>query len=236
MIGLALVIQLGGGASLGYSEPSYTFNDEFSGNVLNSVWGRHWGWLGESRFTRDLATVGGGVLSLSAQRQEDHWRSGLVDTSTSFRQLYGHFEARIRIPQGYGLWPAFWVAQGWEVDGPAEIDMMEVCANPPASRSGNDVSRLHERVHFAGGGLAGNDARTKDLSQGWHVYGMDWRADHVTFLLDGAEVWTYGGADVPSVPMPLVLDLAVGGSWCGPSEASTPDPAEMLVDWVRVTN
>lgn len=213
--------------------PTYTFFDDF--DTLNTaVWIHHYnfGTL-ENTWAMDHATVSGSILSLTATRTSPGvWVSALIDTKTTFFQKYGLFEARIKIPKGRGLWPAFW---GYYDANSAEIDTMEICANPIGERSGNDASLDHTTIHWSSGSL-GNGARLTDLSLAYHVYAHEWRSDHVAFFVDGVEVWRYTNtANIPAVPLPLILNLAVGGSWCGPSDATTPSPAVMLVDWVRVS-
>jgi beta-glucanase (GH16 family) len=178
--------------------------------------------------------VSNGLLTITAQRTSPTtWVSGLIDTKSTWTQLYGTFEARIKAPRGPGLWPAFW--SYYSVTGfEAEIDAMEICANPVGMNNGNDVTLLHQVMHWTNAGSAGRNTRTVDLSEDFHVYGVDWRADHISFYLDGIETWRFTDvAHIPNVPLPLILDLAVGGAWCGPSDATTPDGSQMLVDWVR---
>jgi len=173
------------------------------------------------------------LLTITANRSGSGWVSQLLDTKTTFTQKYGYFEARMKIPKGPGLWPAFWsyyAGNGVE----AEIDTMEVCSNPIGTNGGNDASMLHDTVHWTGGGSLGYRVRTVDLSLAYHVYAIDWRADHIAFLLDGVQVWRFtDAAHIPTMAMPLIVNLAVGGTWCGPSTSSTPDGSQLLVDWVR---
>lgn len=206
----------------------YTFDDEF--DTLSPVWTRHYSCCGTiAGFDPALATVSGGLLHLRAERRSNGWYSYLLDTKTTWTHRYGYFEARIRIPKGKGLWPAFW---GYYDANDAEIDTMEVCANPVGSP---DVTVLNTHVHWSGGGDAGVRNVVGDQSLAFHTYGMDWRPDHVAFFYDGAEVWRFtDAAHIPSVPLPLILNLGVGGSWCGAPDSTTPSPAEMLVDWVHV--
>jgi hypothetical protein len=212
---------------------TYTFVDNFNG--LSSTWQRHFHCCGVlGGYDPSLTSVSNGVLAMSVDHRTGGWYSDLLDTKTTFTQKYGHFEARIKIPKGPGLWPAFWTyyaSGGVE----AEIDAMEVCANPIGQNGGNDASLLHTNIHWQNGGSSGDTTRTSDLSLAYHVYAFDWRADHISFLLDGAQVWRYtDAAHIPDVPLPLILNLGVGGSWCGSPTSSTPDGAKMLVDWVRV--
>lgn len=215
--------------------PVYTFEDNFDGTVLSSKWGRHWQ-FGVASFDRTQTKVANGQLSITAQKQADgSWKSDLIDTLGAFAQKYGYFEARIKIPRGNGLWPAFWLAippgsVGW----PQEIDIVEVLANEVGNHGGLDVTYPISTIHFADGTEANYGKHVVDLSLAFHTFALDWRADHLIFYLDGVEFWRYTGPGIPSVAMPVILNLAAGGSWGGPTDGSTPSPSVMLVDYVRV--
>jgi beta-glucanase (GH16 family) len=213
---------------------AYVFDDEFNGTTLDPEWDRHWTSIGIGTFSRDQTTIRDGVLTIRAQSSGGGWVSDLIDTFGSFQQVYGQYEARIKIPKGAGLWPAFWLARDWAISQ-GEVDIMEVCANPPGGNDGNDVTILHEIVHAPDGThVASQRYSTADLSTDWHVYGLDWRADHMSFSFDGAEVFRVTDPTViPTEHMAVVLDLAVGG-WCGLPDSTTPSPSVMQVDWVRV--
>lgn len=214
------------------SDSPYTFDDEFNGAGYDSRWIRHYSCCGTlAGYDSSLATVGNGLLSISAVHRSDGWYSYLLDTKTTFTQKYGYFEARMKIPKGVGLWPAFW---GYHDSDSAEIDTMEVCANPLGTNGGNDASLLHTTIHWSGG-QAGKAIRTADLSLGFHTYASEWRQDHIAFFIDGVEVWRYTDAShVPAVALPLIVNLGVGGSWCGAPDSTTPSPAVLQVDWIRV--
>ena len=213
----------------------YTFYDDFTGQALSDVWIQHFNFDGiENTWSSSQAAVRDGLLAITANRVEGGWVSQLLDTKTTWTQLYGRFEARMKIPLGRGLWPAFW---SYRAGGgsEAEIDTVEVCANPLGTNGGNDASLLHNVVRWTGG-HDGADSRVEDLSLDFHVYGVDWRPDHVAFFLDGREVWRFDEpAFIPHEPLPLIVNLAVGGDWCGPSDATTPDGSALLVDWIRAT-
>jgi beta-glucanase (GH16 family) len=218
----------------------YTFRDEFSGKTLKDVWGRHWDGFGTTIFSRSQVTVGNGVLTIKARRSGAKYVGGLIDTVGTWTQKYGFFSARMKIVEGNGLWPAFWLAQPQNAKREqAEIDVMEVCANNVGVRDGNDVTLLHHYVHKIDGSHAfALGYRTANLAGEWHTYAVDWRADHVTFYFDGVETTTFTFAsdtDVSDMKMAIVLDLAVGGRFCGPTDATTPAVATIQVDWVRAS-
>jgi beta-glucanase (GH16 family) len=218
--------------------PVYTFRDEFSGTRLRSDWGSHWPGFGDTLWSRNQVSVGDGVLKIKARQQGKKWVSGLIDTVGTFTQKYGVFSARMKIVEGDGLWPAFWLGQPQNAKREeAEIDVMEVCANRVGVHDGNDITFLHHYVHKADGSHAYAIAhRVANLAGDWHVYTVDWRQDHMTFYFDGIETSTFtSDTDISNVRMAVLLDLAVGGRFCGDSSAATPASPTLLVDWVRVT-
>jgi beta-glucanase (GH16 family) len=214
---------------------TYTFDEEFSGTSLSSKWLHHMHCCGAmAGYDPTLSTVANGVLAMQVDRRSNGWYGENIDTRTTFSQKYGYFEARIKVPKGPGLWPAFWT-YGAPNGSAAEIDTMEICANPLGTNGGNDAHELHNTVHWAGGATTTGRYYTVDLSLAYHVYAVDWRANAIRFYLDGVLTWTYSDTSrIPTVALPIVLNLGVGGQWCGPSNSTTPDGAAMLVDWVRV--
>jgi beta-glucanase (GH16 family) len=193
---------------------------------------------------------GAGHLAITVRRQNlvdgkgRLWRytSARIDTYQLFQTEYGRIEARIKLPAGQGLWPAFWAlstdiyTEGWPAAG--EIDMME-------SLGGNThrtYSALHGPAASGRGGLQNvMSARSaQSLSMGFHVYGMDWSPSRIVFTLDGMPYAvrtpsSFGQTSwVFDHPFFLILNVAVGGAWGGPPAPSTRFPATMLVDWVRV--
>jgi beta-glucanase (GH16 family) len=216
----------------------YTFRDEFKRPGLKPEWGRHWPGFGATDWSSEQISIGGDVLTFTARREGIRFVSGLIDTVGTFEQRYGTFSARIRFTEGGGLWPAFWLAQPQNAAREmAEIDVMEICANPIGANGGNDVTLLHSYIHREDGSVAfAFRLRTATLAGDWHEYSTDWRPDHVSFAIDGVEFARFTDAtEVPDMRMAIVLDLAGGGRFCGRADETTPDTATMEVDWVRVT-
>jgi beta-glucanase (GH16 family) len=171
------------------------------------------------------------------------YTSGAIQTKGLFRVRYGTLEARIEIPRGQGLWPAFWAvgsdidSVGWPQCG--EIDMME--------NLGSDPFTVYGSIHGPQSGVADGYGITTakrspvSLAGGFHVYGVTWSPHKLVFTLDGAAYATYTPASLSPTqkwvfnkPFFLILNLAVGGNWPGSPNAATTFPAKMLVDWVRV--
>ncbi|MFE9818444.1 discoidin domain-containing protein [Streptomyces sp. NBC_00236] len=173
------------------------------------------------------------------------YTSARMNTGATFQFTYGRVEARIKVPKGNGLWPAFWMMGGdfltgrpWPYNG--EVDIMEIL--------GKDVKTAYSTVHapaYNGGGgigapytLPGN----ADFSDDFHTWVADWNSKGITYSLDGRTVLTLDKEQVEQTRGPwifdhphyLILNLAVGGDWPGPTDAGTPFPAKMLVDHVRV--
>jgi beta-glucanase (GH16 family) len=170
--------------------------------------------------------------------------SGRIHTKGKFAVQYGKIEARIKIPRGQGMWPAFWMLGGndSEVGWPkcGEIDVME--------NIGKEPLLVHGTVH--GPGYSGKDGISSQhqlpgappLADGFHIFGAEWSPDSIKFLIDGT---TYGAVTPASLPKGaawvydhpffLILNVAVGGGWPGNPDETTAFPQTMLVDWVRVS-
>ncbi|MDF2824942.1 MAG: glycoside hydrolase [Mycobacterium sp.] len=168
--------------------------------------GGGWGNNEAQTYTADPANVrldGRGNLVLSANTAPDgNVTSARITTADSFSFTYGRAEARVSLPAGQGLHPAFWLlgsdidAVGWPESG--EID--------------------------------------------FHTYWVERTPGRIVTGIDGVTLFTATPADLPGggrwvfdQPFHLLLNLAVGGNWPGPADASTPNPSTMLVDWVRVS-
>ncbi len=194
----------------------------------------------------DNVSIEDGKLVLTARPEEvKGWRgqtfpytSGMVtsgryyadpSSATGFEATYGFFEIRAKVPAGQGLWPAFWMLPSSHASLP-EIDIMEVLGHDPT------LLELHFHHVDTNGEKqsAGREVATEDLSKGWHIYGVDWSPDRIVWYLDGQEVWRFSEREtVPNVPMYLLINLAVGGSWPGNPDSTTPFPARFEIDYVR---
>ncbi|PYY10800.1 MAG: hydrolase [Acidobacteria bacterium] len=171
------------------------------------------------------------------------YTSARLKTQTKFSQAYGRFEARIKIPRGQGLWPAFWLLGvdidriGWPDDG--EIDIME--------NVGKEPSAVHGTIHGPGYSGAGGISASYSLPHGlrfadhFHVFAVEWEPEVIRFYTDGQRYATRTPKDLPGGkkwvfdhPFFIILNVAVGGNWPGNPDSSTVFPQTMLVDYVRV--
>ena len=170
------------------------------------------------------------------------YTSARLVTKGHFAQKYGRMSARIQLPSGQGMWPAFWMlgddidTKQWPACG--EIDVMENIGKEPSTNHGT----LHA-TGYAGAGLGGAYALPGQakLSDDFHVYAIEWDAAGIRFYVDSALYETRTPADVPQGgtwpfdhPFFLLLNVAVGGDWPGDPDATTVFPQTMRVDWVRV--
>ena len=168
------------------------------------------------------------------------YTSARIKTLGKFATQYGKIEARIKIPHGQGIWPAFWMlgddipTVGWPKCG--EIDVME--------NIGKEPSLVHGTVHGPGNNIGEEHALhgSPPLSNDFHIYAVEWSRNRIRFLIDGKRYFTVSPVLLPdgarwayNHPFFLLLNLAVGGPWPGNPDASTVFPQDMLVDWVRVS-
>lgn len=241
---------------------SLTWSDEFKGPkgspVDSSKWsfdigGGGWGNNELQTYTNRLvnARLEDGVLVITAIK-ENHsgldsilrgYTSARLLTKKKFTQTYGRFEARLKVPYGQGIWPAFWMlgddidSAGWP--GCGEIDIME--------HIGKEPSRVFGTLHGPGySGANGISAwyslpSRRKFAVDYHVFAVEWEQDVIRFYVDGRLYKTRTPADLPpgkawvfNHPFFLILNVAVGGDWPGKPDATTVFPQQMLVDYVRV--
>ena len=193
----------------------------------------------------NVSLDGEGNLAITA-RVEDYegqpYTSARIKTKGRFEHSYGRIEARIRLPIGQGIWPAFWMLGadidkvGWPQCG--EIDIMEY--------RGHEPRVLHGTIH--GPGHKGDDAignrfvlEDGGFHLGFHVFAVEWTEDSITWYLDDRVYHSVSLTDLPTGaewvydhPFFLILNVAVGGGWVGSPDETTEFPQTMLVDWVRV--
>jgi beta-glucanase (GH16 family) len=244
--------------------PALVWSDEFDGGAGTRPDAARWradtgtGQNGELEYYTDNANAaldGQGHLVMEARRQTTpgtacpggtcQYTSARINTGTKFHFTYGRVEARIKVPKGNGFWPAFWMmgadfltGRPWPYNG--EVDIMEIL--------GKDVKTSYSTVHapaYNGGNGIGSPytlAGGADFSADYHVWTMNWDSKGIVYALDGRTVFTLSKDQVEATrgpwvydhPFYLILNLAVGGDWPGPPDASTPFPSQLLVDYVRV--
>ena len=189
-------------------------------------------------------SVENGYLLITA-RQEDFngasYTSGRLQTKGKFQQKYGRFEARMRLPYGQGMWPAFWLL-GDDSDGSiwpqiGEIDAMEYRGQNPSVVLGT----VHGPGYSAGESITKSYTLPNDrFDTGFHIFGVEWGPNYINFYVDDVLYNQITPEDVTGEwvfndrPFYMLINLAVGGSFVGNPNTETEFPQTMLVDYVRV--
>jgi beta-glucanase (GH16 family) len=246
-------------------EWTLAWSDEFDGPTGAAVDGAKWvadtgghGWGNQERqyyTTRpeNVSLDGSGHLVITARAEPPNssyacwygscrYTSARLKTKGRFEQMHGRFEARIRIPRGQGIWPAFWMLGadidqvGWPQCG--EIDVMENIGREPAMVHGT----IHGPGYSGASGIGGAyTLTTGSFADDYHVFAVEWTPDDIRWLVDEREYRRITPAGLPpgttwvfDHPFFMLLNVAVGGVWPGDPDASTVFPQQMLVDYVRV--
>lgn len=194
---------------------------------------------------QNASQTGDGFLAITANREEfsgADYTSARIKTQGVFSTTYGRVEARIKLPTGAGLWPAFWMlgeditSVGWPTCG--EIDIMEYRGQTPDVVHGS----LHGPGYFAGDPLTGRYLLPSGrFDEDFHVFAVEWDPGRIAFYVDDHLYHLATSGQVPpggrwvfDDPFFIILNVAVGGNFVGPVGASTTFPQTMLVDYVRV--
>lgn len=242
------------------------WSDEFNFASETSVDAAKWtaetggtGWGNNERqyytaSTRNAYHDGRGALVITAIKEklpssskcwygECQYTSARLITKGKFAQTYGRFEARIKLPYGQGIWPAFWLlgadidTVGWSQCG--EIDVME--------NIGREPNIVHGTLHGPGYSGASSIGAAYTLPNGkrsaddYHVYAVEWEPDVIRWYVDNNLYHTLTPASLPNEakwvfdhPFFILLNVAVGGRWPGEPDATTIFPQKMSIDYVRV--
>ncbi len=196
-----------------------------------------------TRAPQNVLQDGKGHLLIRALKSGDgRFTSARIKTEGKFAVRYGRIAARMKLPSGQGIWPAFWMlgqdiaSAGWPRCG--EIDIME--------NIGKEPSVVHGTIHgpgYSGGKAISSSfsASGKPLSAAFHIYAAEWSPGKITFFFDGHAYGAVTPAALPrgarwvyDHPFFLLLNLAIGGNWPGNPDATTKFPQTLTVDWVRV--
>ncbi|GGI97453.1 ricin-type beta-trefoil lectin domain protein [Streptomyces brasiliensis] len=248
-------------AAGGVTAAAVTFSDTFDGPAGSAVDSSKWQIeTGDNvnnherqyytSGNKNAALDGQGHLVITARRENPadyqcwygtcQYTSARLNTSGKFTAQYGHVEARMKIPRGQGMWPAFWML-GTPVNWPdsGEIDVME--------NVGFEPSTVHGTIHGPGYSGSGGIGAGYTLPNGqafadaFHTFAVDWAPDSITWSVDGNVYQRRTPADlggktwVFNKPFFLILNLAVGGYWPGDPDGSTQFPQQLVVDSVSVT-
>lgn len=238
------------------------WSDEFNGAAGSAVDQSKWrfdiggsGWGNNelqyyTNSTRNAAMDGAGNLTITARRENPsnyqchygtcQYTSARLLTAATFTRAYGRFEARMKIPRGQGLWPAFWMlgndigSVGWPASG--EIDIMENIGREPSTVHGT----IHGPGYSGAGGIGAGYSISGAFADAFHTFSVDWSPNLIIWYVDGVEYQRRtpaslgGNRWVFDHPFFMIMNVAVGGSWPGNPDGSTVFPQTMTVDYVRV--
>jgi beta-glucanase (GH16 family) len=238
--------------------PTVVWSDEFDGASLDQAkWSFQigdgcnegicgWGNNELQSYQEGNVTVGGGLLTITAQEERiknKNYTSGRIRTINKGDWNFGRFEARIKVPTGQGVWPAFWMLSTDEVFGPwpasGEIDIMENIGSEP------DINHatMHYGADFQNRRLSGTTFRLLNgelFPDGFFEFAVEKEPGVIRWLIDGVLYFTQTTADIAPENWPyderfhILLNLAVGGNFPGSPDASTVFPQTLEVDYVRV--
>jgi beta-glucanase (GH16 family) len=252
----------GGGASS--SGPTTSFSDDFNGPAGSAVDSAKWRYeTGDNVAnhereyytygTDNAALDGHGDLVITARKENPanyqcwygscEYTSARLYTAQTFTQKYGHFETRMKLPRGQGVWPAFWMlgndfgTVGWPTCG--EIDVMENIGSEPGTVHGT----LHGPGYSGSNGLGAGYSLPagQSFADAFHTFAVDWSPGSVSFSVDGhvyetrTPADTHGSKWVFDHPFYLILNLAIGGDWPGDPNSATVFPQQLVIDYVHVT-
>ncbi|HNB53050.1 MAG TPA: family 16 glycosylhydrolase, partial [Anaerolineales bacterium] len=224
---------------------------EVGDGFLNGLTG--WG-NGELEYytAENAATDGEGNLAITALELDDssplqcwygpcQYTSSRLITWGRLEPTFGRIEARLKLPQGQGIWPAFWMlgANLDEVPWPqsGEIDIMENIGKEPTTVHGT----IHGPGYSGGQGVGGGYDLGVNVYDDFHTYAIEWTTDQIRWYVDDVNFFSASPNEIPggaewvyNHSFFIILNLAVGGAWPGNPDDTTTFPQTMLVDYVRV--
>jgi beta-glucanase (GH16 family) len=193
------------------------------------------------------AEVRDSILVITARKESyggrDYTSARIVTYNDGLWWRYGKIEARIKLPYGQGIWPAFWMlgrnfsSVGWPECG--EIDIMEMIGGEGRENT------VHGTAHWDNNGSHASYGNSVTLSSGtfaddFHLFSIEWNAEKILWKMDGEQFHvidiTPAGLSEFQGEFFIILNLAVGGNWPGSPDATTVFPQELQVDYVRVYN
>ena len=256
----ALGVVLCSGAAAAQDAWQLVWHDEFNGTAGakpdSAKWtydlGKNGGWgngeLEDYTSNAENASMDGkGNLVIKAIKTgnvQDPYTSARIKTQGLYSTTYGKIEARIKIPYGQGIWPAFWMlgddisTVNWPRCG--EIDIMENIGKEPKTTYGtvHGPTQANGNNSYSYGGTS--TLSSGQLSDEFHVFTTVWKSDSIEFLIDGNSYYKATSANLQGNPWVfdkpyfIILNLAIGGGWPGNPDGTTVFPQTMTVDYVRV--
>lgn len=217
------------------------YNSEFDGCTNSGNNELQW-------YTDDQVGVANGYARLTAKPQSTQGRnwitnalttypyvSGMISTGKNpgsstpkFSATYGYYEARIRMPAGQGIWPAFWLITD-DNSWPPEIDIMELLGHEPTKM----YMTYHWGADYTQHQYSTTSYSGSNFSADWHTFAVHWKPGAADWYVDNVLRRTVTSSNISTKSMEIIINLAVGGNWPGSPNGSTVFPAYMDIDYVR---
>lgn len=242
------------------------WSDEFNGNSLDTdKWNLETGADGwgnnelQNYTSTGNVTVSDGTLTIEARKENSsgaNYSSARINTHKKASWTYGKIEARIKLPFGQGIWPAFWML-GENIDTVdyprcGEMDIVEMIGGKSLDNGNNNEATIWGSLHRPNNNpnkkaevksITSSFMNPKDVNFGddYHIFGIEWDTTSVRHYVDGE---LYQNTDISSKtdgfevfhkPFYIILNVAIGGNWPGLPNQTTIWPQKMMVDWVRVS-
>ena len=254
LVAAGSILACGGGTDSKDPEWNLIWSDEFEGpsgqSPDTSKWvfdiGTDWGNRQLEYDTgrpENVSLDGDGNLAIVAIEESyagQSYTSARIKTQDKFESAFGRFEARMKMPYGQGLWPAFWLLganfeeAGWPQCG--EIDIMEYRGQEPTIIHGTIHGPGYSGSQGIGSSYVLSNAR---FDTAFYTFAVEWDLNRIQWFVDDEPYQTITAQDVPGEwvynhPFFIILNLAVGGGYVGSPDANTQFPQTLLVDYVRV--
>ena len=225
------------------------WHDEFNGSYLNAAdWNVEdikWPYSSELEFYTprpDNLKIENGNLVIIARSESysgANYTSARINTKVKVQSAYGYIEARIKLPYGKGIWPAFWMLMEPSVYPTyyGEIDIAEMIGGGEGKDNVNFGTAHWGDVTIISNGTSTSVPWPEKLTDNYHIYAVEWNTSIIKWYFDGV---IYHTVDITSAeqdelhqPQYLIFNIAVGGDWPGNPDGTTVWPQYMYVDWVR---
>ena len=191
------------------------------------------------------AEVSDSVLTITARKEDykgaEYTSARMITYENGHYWKYGRIEARIKLPEGQGIWPAFWmlgknIFEGTTWPATGEIDILEMIGG------GENNSIVHGTAHWEENGhtyQGGSHTHSEKLSNAFHTYAIEWNREQILWFFDGEQYYSLSIYQDPAkselhAPFFILMNIAVGGNWPGYPDETTEFPQTMKVDYVRV--
>ena len=237
--------------SIDLSKYKNTFTEDFDSLSVgawsiipgHNRWMAHTPWagdFGDAKFVDPKPgfpfTVSNGVLRIEAKKNPaGQWESGLLSLvdphGVGFAQKYGYFEARMKMPPGKGVWPAFWLIGIEEAESRSEIDVVEYYGDHPDTYATVWHIWMKDQSKKGLGEEHFNPVRPGELSESFHQFGVDISEDFTCFYLDRHEVWRFKTPVQYKQPFYPLVNLALGAGY---PLTETPNPSYLWVDYIKI--